>query len=201
MEPLPWMEPLWNPVVATGGNQRQIDEPRKRQNEAKFVATGCHRLPATFHGKEGVDGSSPSEGFAKAPHNWAFCFGSTCRFSNVGQVWSPLWSLQVENALLESRVVRLRSAQPRGRRFIAGARYGPISDPCVPVESLVEWPPKLCQRPRRAESPWFHRGLARPSLAADRDEPPGVRTYSGPVTPALSQCLSHFQTRAERKLP
>jgi hypothetical protein len=22
----------------------------------------CHRLPATFHGKEGVDGSSPSEG-------------------------------------------------------------------------------------------------------------------------------------------
>jgi hypothetical protein len=77
MEPLPWMEPLWSPVVATGGNQRQIDEPRKRQNEAKFVATGCHRLPATFHGKEGVSGSSPEEGFAKAPYVGAFSFGRT----------------------------------------------------------------------------------------------------------------------------
>jgi hypothetical protein len=37
------MEPLWSPVVATGGNQRQID------------------------GKEGVDGSSPSEGFEFSP--------------------------------------------------------------------------------------------------------------------------------------
>jgi hypothetical protein len=54
------MEPLWSPVVATGGNQRQIDEPRKRQNEAKFVATGCHRLPATFHGKQGVCRGLPS---------------------------------------------------------------------------------------------------------------------------------------------
>ena len=26
---------------------------------------GCDRLPETFHGKEGVDGSSPSEGFTK----------------------------------------------------------------------------------------------------------------------------------------
>jgi len=30
----------------------------------------------SLHGKEGVDGSSPSEGSAKAPHNGAFCFGS-----------------------------------------------------------------------------------------------------------------------------
>jgi hypothetical protein len=67
------MEPLWSPVVATGGNQRQIDEPRKRQNEAKFVATGCHRLPATFHGKEGVDGSSPSEGSEKSLLIRPFC--------------------------------------------------------------------------------------------------------------------------------
>jgi hypothetical protein len=66
------MEPLWSPVVATSGNRRQIDEPRKPQNEAKSVATGCHRLLATFHGKEGVDGSSPSEGSAKAPQAGLF---------------------------------------------------------------------------------------------------------------------------------
>ena len=52
------------PVVATG-NQWQTRRGRKGWKQAKSVATGCHRLPATFHGKEGVDGSSPSEGFTK----------------------------------------------------------------------------------------------------------------------------------------
>src|SRR3989440_1792616 len=60
------LEPLWSPVVATGGNQRQIAAAHKPRKQAKSVATGCHRLPATFHGKEGVDGSSPSEGSAIA---------------------------------------------------------------------------------------------------------------------------------------
>jgi hypothetical protein len=32
---------------------------------------GCDRLPETFHGKEGVDGSSPSEGSEKAS-KWPF---------------------------------------------------------------------------------------------------------------------------------
>jgi hypothetical protein len=49
-------------VVANGGNRRQIEESRKPQKQAKTVATGCHPLPESFHGKEGVDGSSPSEG-------------------------------------------------------------------------------------------------------------------------------------------
>jgi len=61
------MEPLWSPVVATGGNQRQIEAPQKRRKQAKTIAVGCDLLPATFHGKEGVDGSSPSEGSAKSP--------------------------------------------------------------------------------------------------------------------------------------
>src|SRR5439155_23096765 len=45
------MEPLWSPVVATGGNHRQIERTRKPQKQAKSVATGCHRLPPNFHGK------------------------------------------------------------------------------------------------------------------------------------------------------
>ena len=28
---------------------------------------GCDQLPETFHGKEGVDGSNPSEGFGISP--------------------------------------------------------------------------------------------------------------------------------------
>src|SRR5262249_36840753 len=62
------MEPLWSPVVATGGNRSQIGHAQKPQKQAKTVAVGCDRLPQSFDGKEGVDGSSPSEGSAKGPH-------------------------------------------------------------------------------------------------------------------------------------
>src|SRR5215210_6921161 len=61
------MEPLWSPVVATGGNWRQTGRGRNRQKQAKTVAVGCDRLRAKFHGKEGVDGSSPSECFEITP--------------------------------------------------------------------------------------------------------------------------------------
>jgi hypothetical protein len=36
--------------------------PRNHQKQAKSVAAASHRLPENIHGKEGVDGSSPSEG-------------------------------------------------------------------------------------------------------------------------------------------
>jgi len=67
--------------------------PRK---QAK-IATGCHQLPETFHGKEGVDGSSPSEGSAKGLHSGCLSRRATCSSFNMRWVWSPLWSLQVEN--------------------------------------------------------------------------------------------------------
>ena len=59
----------------SGCNQWQLLAKRRRskpQKQAKSVALGCHRLPANFHGKEGVDGSSPSEGSAKAQHTELF---------------------------------------------------------------------------------------------------------------------------------
>jgi hypothetical protein len=62
------MEPLWIPVVATSGNLWQIAQAQKPRNQAKTVAVDCDRAPEKFHGKEGVDGSSPSEGSAKAAH-------------------------------------------------------------------------------------------------------------------------------------
>jgi hypothetical protein len=61
------MEPLWSPVVATGGNRTQIWLPQKPQKEAKTVAVGCERLPFRAHGKEGVSGSSPEGGPANCP--------------------------------------------------------------------------------------------------------------------------------------
>jgi hypothetical protein len=52
-----------------------------------------------FGTPQGVDGSSPSEGSAKAPENGACSFGLTCTIDSVQRVWSPLWSLQIEKCL------------------------------------------------------------------------------------------------------
>jgi hypothetical protein len=53
---------------------------RKRLKQAKTVAESCDRLPKGAHGKEGVDGSSPSEGFGKAPEIAAFCLQGICSY-------------------------------------------------------------------------------------------------------------------------
>jgi hypothetical protein len=66
------MEPLWSPAVATGSNRWQMGGRPERLKQAKTVAVGCDRLPEPFHGKEGVDGSSPSEGLPKVPANRHF---------------------------------------------------------------------------------------------------------------------------------
>jgi hypothetical protein len=63
------MEPLWSPVVATGGNQRQIGWARKHRKQAKTIAACCGQLPREVRGKDGVDGSSASEGSAKSLHS------------------------------------------------------------------------------------------------------------------------------------
>ena len=66
------MEQFWSRAVATSGNRWQMGTPRKRRNQAKTVAVGCDQLPIGAHGKEGVDGSSPSEGSSKAPQSAGF---------------------------------------------------------------------------------------------------------------------------------
>jgi hypothetical protein len=50
--------------VATG---RKWNTAESRSNRRKPLPWGCDRLPPGPHGKEGVDGSSPSEGFEKVP--------------------------------------------------------------------------------------------------------------------------------------
>src|SRR5437870_8645423 len=89
------MEPSWSPVVATDGKQWQTGSVQKRGKQAITVALGCDQLLKGAHDKEGVDGSSPSEGSAKAPHVGAFSFRTTCSLSCVRWVWSRLWSFRV----------------------------------------------------------------------------------------------------------
>jgi hypothetical protein len=66
------MERLWSLAVATSGNRWQMGPGQNPQNHAETVAVGCDQLPTGSHGKEGVDGSSPSEGSAKAAQTAGF---------------------------------------------------------------------------------------------------------------------------------
>ena len=89
-----------------------------------------------FHGKEGVDGSSPSEGSAKAPHNAGFCFVRTCILSNVRWVWSPFWSLQIDagaKGATKSVAWARREARKRGMGCPAMALGDPDSNDSRPA--------------------------------------------------------------------
>jgi hypothetical protein len=94
------MEHLWSPAGATGGNRSQIDWRRKPLKRADPQPMATHGNGLAAHGKEGVDGSSPSEGSAKALlHVGDFAFRSTCRVSSVRWVWSRLWSSRARGAV------------------------------------------------------------------------------------------------------
>lgn len=55
------MEHLWSRAVATDGNHRQTNRARTPLDHLLLSAIGCICLPWTQNGKEGVDGSNPSE--------------------------------------------------------------------------------------------------------------------------------------------
>src|SRR6266536_6237970 len=75
------MEHLWSPAGATGGNWSQTRPPRKRLKLADRQPLATHGNLPSFDGKEGVDGSSPSEGSAKAPHVGAFSLSRSDRLA------------------------------------------------------------------------------------------------------------------------
>jgi hypothetical protein len=59
------MEQLWRQAGATIDNQLQTLRGQRRAKQAKTVAMDCHRLPIGAHDNEGINGSSPLEGFTK----------------------------------------------------------------------------------------------------------------------------------------
>jgi hypothetical protein len=84
----------------SGRNQWQpaaMLTPRKQLKQAKTVATGCDQLPLNLDGKEGVDGSSPSEGFDKNPANMPYSVAWSGEFETLrgyerGTFWD-WWAL------------------------------------------------------------------------------------------------------------
>jgi hypothetical protein len=75
------MERLWSPAGATSGNRWQMGRARKPLKLADPQPVATHRNRFNAHGKEGVDGSSPSEGSAKAPHVGAFVLSRSGRLA------------------------------------------------------------------------------------------------------------------------
>jgi hypothetical protein len=65
----------WQPVANHEGAESA--------ETGQTVATGCDQLPLEAHGKEGVDGSSPSEGSAKCPEIGFFTIMAPCTMSTV----------------------------------------------------------------------------------------------------------------------
>jgi hypothetical protein len=61
------MEHLWSRADANAREPRQRAQRRELRNYLQTAASSCIRSPRS-HGKEGVDGSSPSEGSARTTH-------------------------------------------------------------------------------------------------------------------------------------
>jgi hypothetical protein len=57
------MEHLWSQAGATSGNRWQMQGPRKWLKQADRQPLATHGNGFAAHGKEGVSGSSPEEGF------------------------------------------------------------------------------------------------------------------------------------------
>jgi hypothetical protein len=147
----------------------------------------CTRIPLpNLHGKEGVDGSSPSEGSAKAPQNGAFCFARTFTINNVRWVWSRLWSFQVEETYTTTLVpadARLNVAAWRR----VGFRAGPALRLALPRASSNDAPlgpdprkpataPNTARTPRRRRRPWALSIFSPASAASLTGRSRGVRT-------------------------
>jgi hypothetical protein len=76
----------WQPVVKRTG-------PKTAQT-SDFATVGSHGNCFAAHGKEGVNGSSPLEGFKNVPpHVGAFSFRSTCTVGSAPPAFAAIPTL------------------------------------------------------------------------------------------------------------
>src|SRR5581483_9731541 len=82
-------------------------------NYLQSAAFACDRSTRGAHGKEGVSGSSPEEGFWRIPYKMALrsCHEVRLVAALVG-VWSMLWSSQDGKCSVEQPLRRLPASHP-----------------------------------------------------------------------------------------
>src|SRR5437879_4271606 len=81
------MEHLWSRADANPRRCLQRQVPRKPYGYLRSASVSCIPLPGTRDGKEGVDGSSPSEGLSGSRKSLQKCF-FVCRDGHCGP---PPW--------------------------------------------------------------------------------------------------------------
>src|SRR5213080_2544485 len=86
----------------------------KAAEQAETVAVGCDQLPSGVMVREGVDGSSPSEGFAKAPQTGLFVWAEFALRSARSGVESVMEKTRPGDCA--SSVARGACSRPRSRR-------------------------------------------------------------------------------------
>ena len=95
----PWLQP-----VATSGKWRGREDRSNRRKPLLWVATDC-----LSHGKEGVSGSSPEEGFEKVLHSGFFRRATVCVCSTtIGR-----GALSGAPRIFVSQICRLGWQRPR----------------------------------------------------------------------------------------
>ena len=149
------MATAWGQILGTRGGSLGAPQGRsststtggaKRHKHSKTRREARWDRPAakgsSLHGKEGVDGSSPSEGSAKTPQNRASSFGRTCKDSSMQWVWSRFWSFQVQDGSPEDMKScslprrqlglsrRSKSARPMSSRHSSNCSHGRFERTC-----------------------------------------------------------------------
>jgi hypothetical protein len=166
------MDPLWSPAVATASKRSRREGLESPLETARSFATGCQRLPPRRHGKDGVDGSSPSEASSEVPANVGIASPElTCRFArgNVKGTFDPLCVTKGLSsasrrdprrrriAISPRRARRVHGRDARGQRGLRTARsmrgsasgYARRGRECLPEPHELTWPRKA-RRPERA---------------------------------------------------
>ena len=89
----------WQPVA----NARDV----KTAPTSQSVATGCDQLPIAAHGKEGVDGSSPSEGSYESPATRGVSFFFRAIPARCISIAIALWPTRIPRPRTSSAWTRL----------------------------------------------------------------------------------------------
>jgi hypothetical protein len=155
---------------------------RRHSRQTRVRATmGASALLAQLvehlHGKEGVSGSSPEEGSAKAPEIGAFVFRSTCSLSNVRVGMEPFMELSVSERRGIASALTTQALSYAPSSSTSPARFAPevrLSSPVGPASSSsTDSTPRVPRSARQPDVPMLSAAQAASSRSACSEREPG----------------------------
>jgi hypothetical protein len=217
------MEPLWSPVVATGGKPWQMPQARTGQKQAKAVAVGCDQLPrralwgalTRFRALVRRVGSPSRRHRGASFLLWSLCYLvlrrvlqlAALRFRSEEFKELEIVVLRHELAVLQRQVARLE-LRPADRVFLAAAsRLLPRTSWrsfVVTPTTLLRWHRRLAARrwtyPGRVGRPPIHDELRELVLRlGPRESALGLPADRRRAARAGHCGLGHHRTRAPQE--